>query len=212
MSMAEVMSRISEIQGRMGAPMGGIPIGFGAVQYTGTTGMPSTAGADFASTLAALQARDGQLPDTSGVNGLASGPNSSAPAENGAFGTKMADFATNYVGVPYVAGGDTPQTGWDCAGFTQWVAKQQGLDIPPVSWEQIKVGQPVANLADAKPGDLLFFHEPNGHHHDPGPLGVNHVGMYLGNGKMVEAANPSAGTRISTVDQSLLVGVRRLAG
>jgi cell wall-associated NlpC family hydrolase len=81
-----------------------------------------------------------------------------------------------------------------------------------VSWEQIKVGQPVANLADAKPGDLLFFHEPSGHRHDPGPLGVNHVGMYLGNGKMVEAANPSAGTRISTVDQSHLVGVRRLAG
>lgn len=214
MSIAEVMARIGEIQSRMNAPLGGIPIGFGAVQPNGTTGMPSTQGADFASTLAALQAREGQVPGVSGLTGPSptSDPAVPAPADNSAFGQKMADFATNYVGVPYVAGGDTPATGWDCAGFTQWVAKQQGLDIPPVSWEQIKVGQPVASIADAKPGDLLFFHEPGGHHHDPGPLGVNHVAMYLGAGKMVEAANPSAGTRISDVDQGNLVGIRRLAG
>ena len=213
MSIAEVMSRISEIQARMNAPLGGMPIGAGAIQPSGTTGMPSTQGADFASTLAALQAREGTLPAPTDVTGAAAGAAGTQPAaSDGAFGTKMAQFAANYVGVPYVAGGDTPQSGWDCAGFTQWVAKQQGLDIPPVSWEQIKVGQPVASLADAKPGDLLFFHEPNGHHHDPGPLGVNHVAIYMGDGKMVEAANPSAGTRISTVDQSILVGVRRLAG
>jgi cell wall-associated NlpC family hydrolase len=214
MSIAEVMSRISEIQARMNAPLGGVPIGYGAVQPNGTTGMPSTQGADFASTLAALQAREGQVPGAASLTGTLPGadPAAPAPADNGAFGQKMVDFATKYVGVPYVAGGDTPQTGWDCAGFTQWVAKQQGLDIPPVSWEQIKVGQPVASLADAKPGDLVFFHEPGGHRHDPSPLGVNHVGMYLGGGKMVEAANPSAGTRIGDVDQAKLVGIRRIAG
>ena len=213
MSIAEVMSRISEIQARMNAPLGGMPIGAGAIQPSGTTGMPSTQGADFASTLASLQARDGTLAAATDTTSATAGLDSATtPSSDGAFGTKMANFAANYVGVPYVAGGDTPQTGWDCAGFTQWVAKQQGLDIPPVSWEQIKVGQPVASLADAKPGDLLFFHEPNGHHHDPGPLGVNHVAIYMGGGKMVEAANPSAGTRISNVDQSILVGVRRLAG
>ena len=210
MSIAEVMSRISEIQARMNAPLGGMPIGAGAIQPSGTTGMPSTQGADFASTLASLQARNGTLSaamdTTSATDGL------DVSGSNGVFGAKMAQFATNYVGVPYVAGGDLPETGWDCAGFTQWVAKQQGLDIPPVSWEQIKVGQQVPSLAEAKPGDLLFFHEPSGHKHDPSPLGVNHVGIYLGDGKMVEAANPSAGTRISTVEQAKLVGVRRLAG
>jgi len=213
MSIAEVMSRISEIQARMNAPLGGMPIGAGAIQPSGTTGMPSTQGADFASTLASLQARNGTLTAATDSSSATSGlDTATTPASDGAFGTKMANFATNYVGVPYVAGGDTPQTGWDCAGFTQWVAKQQGLDIPPVSWEQIKVGQQVPSLAEAKPGDLLFFHEPSGHKHDPSPLGVNHVGIYLGDGKMVEAANPSAGTRISTVEQAKLVGVRRLAG
>jgi cell wall-associated NlpC family hydrolase len=59
---------------------------------------------------------------------------------------------------------------------------------------------------------LVFFHEPSGHRRDPSPLKVNHVGMYLGDGKMVEAANPSAGTRISDVDVNKLVGIRRLAG
>jgi len=57
----------------------------------------------------------------------------------------------------------------------------------------------VASLKDARAGDLVFFHEPSGHRRDPSALKVNHVGLYLGDGRMVEAANPSADTRISEV-------------
>jgi cell wall-associated NlpC family hydrolase len=167
------------------------------------------AGPSFASTLAALSpttdpAALGTVPspviDSTGSTG----------AVGQADGDDLAAWASRQVGVPYVAGGRSQQ-GWDCAGFTQWVAKQYGIDIPEVSWEQIKQGTPVADLGSAKPGDLLFFHEPNGHNRDPGPLKVNHVAVYLGDGRMVEAANPRAGTRISTVDTSLLVGIRRIA-
>jgi hypothetical protein len=128
----------------------------------------------------------------------------------GADGDDLAAWASKFVGTPYVAGGRSPATGWDCAGFTQWVAKQYGVSIPDVSWEQIKTGDPVSSIGQAKPGDLLFFHEPGGHHHDPSPLGVNHVAIYLGDGKMVEAANPRSGTQISPVDTAHLVGIRRI--
>jgi cell wall-associated NlpC family hydrolase len=127
-------------------------------------------------------------------------------------GSRMSEYAVNFVGVPYVAGGNNPKTGWDCAAFTEWIAQQHGLSIPPVSWQQIKVGEPVASLKDARAGDLVFFHEPSGHNLDPSALKVNHVGLYLGDGRMVEAANPSAGTRISEVSAEKLVGIRRLAG
>jgi cell wall-associated NlpC family hydrolase len=124
----------------------------------------------------------------------------------------MAEDGVKYVGVPYVAGGNTPETGWDCAAFTEWIAKKNGLSIPPVSWEQIKMGEPVASLSEARAGDLVFFHEPSGHSRDPSALKVNHVGMYLGGGRMVEASNPTNDTRISEVNVGKLVGIRRLAG
>jgi cell wall-associated NlpC family hydrolase len=127
-------------------------------------------------------------------------------------GKRMAEYGVNFVGVPYVAGGNTPESGWDCAAFTEWIAKQHGLSIPPVSWEQIKVGEPVASLGEARAGDLVFFHEPSGHSRDPSPLKVNHVGIYLGDGRMVEASNPTSDTRISEVSVEKLVGIRRLAG
>jgi len=191
-SLAEISARIGQIQARAQS-LASAPPGMGRF------------GAQFAATLDSLMPRtdvgpvstvDGALP-TSTVTGQADGDD-------------LAAWAARFVGTPYVAGGRSTN-GWDCAGFTQWVAGQYGITIPDVSWEQIKQGTPVASMADAKPGDLLFFHEPGGHHHDPSPLGVNHVAIYLGGGKMVEAANPHAGTRISDVDTAHLVGIRRIA-
>lgn len=204
MSINEVLTRMGEIRARMElAPMR--PTG---APRTGTVPPGGAAPADFQSTLAGLTDATnhpipGQFPQIPGAGLLSA---------DGDMGRRMAEYAIKFVGTPYVAGGNTPQTGWDCAAFTEWVAKQHGMDIPPVSWEQIKVGEPVASLSEARPGDLVFFHEPNGHMRDPSPMKVNHVGIYLGEGRMVDAANPSAGTRITEVNVANLVGVRRLAG
>jgi peptidoglycan DL-endopeptidase CwlO len=185
-SLAEVSTRIAQIQSMLAPPR--------ATTSSTAAGTSSTSFADSLSS--ALGSSSTSSSSTSGTT---------------ADGDDLAAFASTYAGVRYVAGGRSPQTGWDCAGFTQWVAKQYGIDIPDVSWQQIKTGTAVSDLSQAKPGDLLFFHEPGGHHHDPSSLGVNHVAIYLGDGKMVEAANPRAGTRIGPVDTQHLVGIRRIA-
>lgn len=211
MSINEVLSRVGEIRARMElAPMRATAPIPSAVPVARTGQVPGT---DFATTLESVQSQALANVSKSGqAQSLGLFPGAGFLAQDADLGSRMATQAVQYVGTPYVAGGNSPDTGWDCAAFTEWIAQQQGLDIPPVSWEQIKVGEPVGTVSEARVGDLVFFHEPSGHRRDPSPLKVNHVGMYLGDGKMVEAANPSAGTRISDVDVNKLVGIRRLAG
>jgi len=89
---------------------------------------------------------------------------------------KVIATAKKYLGIPYLWGGTNPDKGLDCSGLTQLVYKQVGVDLPRVSRDQAKAGTKVASLDQAKPGDLLFFHSP-----------VSHVGIYLGDGKMLDA-------------------------
>ncbi|GAB98107.1 cell wall-associated NlpC family hydrolase/soluble lytic murein transglycosylase-like protein [Kineosphaera limosa] len=92
--------------------------------------------------------------------------------------------AKKYLGIPYVWGGTNPNVGLDCSGFTQLVYRQHGVDLPRVARDQQKVGTRIGSLADAKPGDLLFFGEP-----------ATHVTMYLGDNKMIHA--PRRGRNVS---------------
>ena len=85
------------------------------------------------------------------------------------------DVAQQFLGVPYVWGGESP-SGFDCSGLVQYVYGRLGVSLPRVAADQARVGQPVASLADARPGDLLAFHDP-----------VDHIGIYAGNGLMVVA-------------------------
>jgi cell wall-associated NlpC family hydrolase len=193
-SFADITSRIATIQSRAYA--------LGVYAPPVTASAPTASGSGFADALA------NAVGSPAGSVGWSAG--STAYGTGAVDGDDIAAWAKQFTGVDYVAGGRSPE-GWDCAGFTHWVAEQFGIDIPEVSWQQVKEGQPVASLADAKPGDLLFFHEPGGHRNDPSPLGINHVAIYLGNGKMVEAANPRADTRIADVDTAHLVRIRRIA-
>lgn len=127
----------------------------------------------------------------------------------GVTGSAVANLASQQLGSPYVAGGRGPG-GWDCAGFVYWVFKKLGKNLPQVSWEQVKQGTPVGSLAEAKPGDLLFFHMPSGHMRDPGPMKINHVGIYAGKGKMVHASSPTSGTIKTEVYTKYLKAIRRI--
>ncbi|MDA8186222.1 MAG: NlpC/P60 family protein [Acidimicrobiales bacterium] len=101
-------------------------------------------------------------------------------------GSQVVADAMRYLGVPYQWGGTSPKTGFDCSGFVQHVFADLGVPLPRTSEQQAQVGTPVASLAQAVPGDLVFF--------DPGPSGPGHVGIYIGNGKMVDA--PHTGTSV----------------
>jgi hypothetical protein len=100
------------------------------------------------------------------------------------------DIAQQYLGVPYVWGGESP-TGFDCSGLVQYVYARLGVDLPRVAADQARVGQPVASLADARPGDLLAFHDP-----------VDHIGIYAGNGLMVVAPKSGDVVKVQAVSDA----------
>src|SRR5208283_3048517 len=101
-----------------------------------------------------------------------------------ASGMAIVTDATQYLGVPYLWGGTSPQTGFDCSGLVQHVFGDLGVSLPRTSYEQVNAGTPVASLAEAQPGDLLFF-EPGENGAGPGQPG--HVAIYIGGGEMIAA-------------------------
>ena len=91
--------------------------------------------------------------------------------------------ALQMVGVPYRYGGETPE-GFDCSGLVQYAYREAGIHVPRTALEQLHSSAPIP-LADAGPGDLLFFRSKDN----------SHVGIYLGQGRFVHA--PSTGSRVS---------------
>lgn len=100
-----------------------------------------------------------------------------APAS--ATGQALADYALQFQGYPYVAGGNTP-SGWDCSGFVQWVFAQFGVSLPHYSGAQMSVGTAVGSIAEAAPGDII--------------VNTQHAAIYIGNGMVINALNPAQGT------------------
>ena len=97
----------------------------------------------------------------------------------------LVSYAEQFVGqVPYVWGGSTT-SGWDCSGFVMYVFAQFGISLPHSSGAQAGYGTAVPSLASAQPGDIIA----NG----------AHAGIYVGNGMVVNALNPSQGTQITPV-------------
>ncbi len=96
----------------------------------------------------------------------------------------MLEEAEKYLGTPYVWGGSTPETGFDCSGYVCWVLNESGWNVGRTTanglWQQAtKISE-----AEAKPGDLVFF---EGTYDTPG---ASHVGIYVGNGMMISAGDP----------------------
>ncbi|MDX6413691.1 MAG: peptidoglycan DL-endopeptidase CwlO [Gaiellaceae bacterium] len=96
-------------------------------------------------------------------------------------GTQIARFAKTFVGVPYVYGGSSPRTGFDCSGLVAYVYRHFGVSLPHYTVAQFGRGRGVGRWA-LHPGDLVFFN------------GLGHVGIYVGHGKFVHA--PHTGTRV----------------
>lgn len=106
---------------------------------------------------------------------------------------EIASYAVKFVGNPYVYGGTSLTKGADCSGFVQSIYKQFGYTIPRTSREQAKGAgycNVTPNEANLLPGDLIFYTNSKGV--------VDHVAMYIGNGKVVHAANKRSGIIISS--------------
>ena len=121
-------------------------------------------------------------------------------------GEEICNTATRFVGnLPYVYGGTSLTSGADCSGFVQSVFAGYGISLPRTAQEQGACGQAVLSLEEAKPGDVVYYAS--------GP----HVGIYLGNGKVVQCSgreyntpeNPGKGPTISSVDYMPITSIRR---
>src|SRR5699024_11637492 len=94
------------------------------------------------------------------------------------------DEALKYEGFPYVFGGASPTTSFDCSGLTQWVYDKAGITLPRVAQDQYDATQGIS-MEEAQAGDLIFFHST----YNAGTY-VTHVGIYVGNNQMFHAGDP----------------------
>lgn len=121
---------------------------------------------------------------------------SSAESASSGSGSSVVDYATQFVGNPYVWGGTSLTNGADCSGFVQSVYKNFGVDLPRTSYEQQNAGTEVS-YSDAQPGDLICY--------------GSHVAIYMGNGQIVHASNSVDGIKVSNnAAYRTITSVRRL--
>jgi cell wall-associated NlpC family hydrolase len=106
------------------------------------------------------------------------------------------DYALAQVGDSYVYGA-TGTSSWDCSGLTMGAWGEAGVGLPHSSSAQYSSG-PQVSRGQLAPGDLVFFYSP-----------ISHVGIYIGNGMMVHASNPSTGVKVSPIDQMPYTGAVR---
>jgi peptidoglycan DL-endopeptidase CwlO len=110
----------------------------------------------------------------------------------------VVSIALQYLGVPYVWGGSSPSTGFDCSGFVMYVFAQVGVSLPHHAASIYSYGTPVP-YEQLAPGDLVFF------------SGLGHMGIYIGSGQFVHAPHTGDVVKISYMaDHGSYVGARRL--
>nr|WP_255422188.1 C40 family peptidase [Tessaracoccus sp. MC1627] len=104
------------------------------------------------------------------------------------------------VGSAYVWGTSGPNT-FDCSGLTSYAYRQVGITLSRSSRTQYSSEGRKVSLSEIQPGDLVFYYSP-----------VSHVALYIGNGKIVHAANPRSGVNVTSLHSMPITGVRRVVG
>lgn len=111
------------------------------------------------------------------------------------------DTALQYQGTPYVWGGSSPQTGFDCSGLVQYSFSQNGITVPRTSQKQYKytAGNRINNTADLQSGDLVFFATD-------GTGNASHVGIYMGNNQFLHAPSSGDVVKVSSLASGYYAG------
>lgn len=132
---------------------------------------------------------------TSGSNSQSSTA-SGSQASSSQSGRDVADYALQFVGNPYVYGGTSLTKGADCSGFVQSVYANFGVSLPRTSSEQRSAGYAVDGISNAQAGDLVCY--------------SGHIGIYIGDGKIVHASSAKTGIITSKADYRKILAVRRI--
>jgi cell wall-associated NlpC family hydrolase len=131
---------------------------------------------------------------SSGASGVSPIPAPPAPNANV---QAVLDAAYSMIGTPYQFGGSSPETGFDCSGFTMWSWSHAGVSLPHSSAAQYAALPHVAR-EDLQPGDLVFFYSP-----------ISHVGIYVGGGRMIHSPHSGDVVRVVAVYWDSFVGAAR---
>jgi cell wall-associated NlpC family hydrolase len=174
MSIDTVTARIADIRSTI-STLGVQPptVASGSVRPLAANGSMTTSSDDFASQLSQLTAQPSSAP-------------AAATADGGKDGDAVVSDAKRYLGIHYLWGGTDPSKGLDCSGLVQRVFADLGVKLPRTVDDQRDAGTPVASMKDARPGDLLVF-------------GSHHIGIYVGDGKMLHAPKTGDVVKIAPV-------------
>jgi len=131
-----------------------------------------------------------------------------SPAEEAAMQSlsrrqQIVNYALQFLGNPYVWGGTSLTNGADCSGFTMRVMEHFGVSLPHYSGSQAQMGKKVSS-SEMRPGDLVFYSNSGGR--------INHVGIYIGNGQIVNAASRRSGIKISNWNYRTPRAIRNVLG
>lgn len=147
--------------------------------------------------LRAEQEANEATSNDSDYTGTSSG-SSDAPKPSGGGGSKgqqIVDYACQFLGNPYVPGGTSLTNGADCSGFTMSVFRQFGINLPRNSYAQSQVGTAVS-YDQARAGDIIYY--------------GGHVGIYMGDGRIVHASTQKTGIKISVATYRPIITIRRV--
>ena len=145
--------------------------------------------------MATLGNRPDLFPDSESVDRLKNGYEDYDIPSDALSDTRFAAMiaeAEKYLGYPYVWGGSSPSTSFDCSGFVCWVVNHSGWSLGRTSAQGLFNACTPISRSNARPGDLIFF---QGTYDTPG---VSHVGIYVGNNRMIHCGNPISYTIINT--------------
>ncbi|MGO4956456.1 NlpC/P60 family protein [Luteococcus sp. Sow4_B9] len=142
---------------------------------------------------------EGQSDESSSENRKddKSSPSPSPSASGTGRASSAVSMAMSQVGKSYVMGATGPSA-YDCSGLMLRAWGSAGVSLPRTSQAQYGAGSPVST-GNLKPGDLVFYYS-----------GISHVGMYIGDGMIVHAANPRTGVKVSPLNSMPLMGARRV--
>ncbi|MFK4067410.1 NlpC/P60 family protein [Streptomyces sp. NPDC029674] len=154
--------------------------------------------ADQRAELAGAEGREGPGGDSRASRSDARAASPGAAKAPNARAAAAVSYAYKAIGSPYVWGATGPNA-FDCSGLTQAAYRSAGVALPRTTYAQIAAGERVSR-SQLRPGDLVFFYS-----------GISHVGLYVGNGQMIHAPNPSAPVRLAPIDQMPFAGATRVA-
>ncbi|MFF8098720.1 NlpC/P60 family protein [Streptomyces sp. NPDC016640] len=120
-----------------------------------------------------------------------------SPAAPGPRAAQAVSYAYRKLGSPYVWGATGPDA-FDCSGLIQAAYRSAGVSLPRTTYAQIDAGRRIPR-SELLPGDLVFFYS-----------GISHVGIYVGDGRMIHAPNPSAPVRVAPLDEMPFAGATRV--